>query len=199
MLAGQFDQLRGGLVERLGQVEHLVTQDGGTRGGQHVLARAAGVQQSDLRTGGLDQQRLEGDDEVRPLAARLVAVGQHLGDALVDQGRKGFVEQAFVGVDDCGGLVDLAEPEEVVALLGGLSVCLEGQERQGNGGSQCQWSEFHAWLCPDCSIRLRAGCIDYGRPNQADMKAVILGSHDGLPRSCMPASGGRPSSTSAPA
>ena len=87
------------------------------------------MQQGDLRAGGLDQQRLEGDDQRGPLAARLVAVGQHLGDALVDQRRHRLVEQAFVGVDDRGGLVDLAEPEEIVPLA-----AWSGRRR----GAQCK-------------------------------------------------------------
>jgi hypothetical protein len=86
------------------------------RSGEHVLAGAAGVQQRDLRTGRLDQQRLEGDHQRGPLGTGQFAIGQHLADTLDDQRRHRFVQQAFVGADD--GRVDFAEPEEFIMARG---------------------------------------------------------------------------------
>ncbi|MNQ93129.1 hypothetical protein D3C85_1085790 [compost metagenome] len=136
VLACQLHQRGGRGVQLVGQFQQLVAQDRAAVGGVHILAGAARVQQGDVLARRLDQQRLEGDDAGRPLGARLVAIADHLGHAGRQARRHGLVQQPFIGVDDRGGLVDLAQPEEGVAgrgLLGGRGI---GAQRQHKGGAQ---------------------------------------------------------------
>ena len=140
VLARQLHQGRGRGVQLVGQVQQLVAQDGAAVGGMHVLAGASGVQQRHVLARRLDQQRLEGDDAGRALGAGLVAVADHLGHAGRQARRHGLVQQPLVRVDDGGGLIDLAQPEERIARHGGRRRGLLGRrlgaEREGQRCAQ---------------------------------------------------------------
>ncbi|MNW02805.1 hypothetical protein D3C71_1986490 [compost metagenome] len=73
------------------------------------------MQQGRLHARLRDQQRLERDDQRGPLgtgpARVLQQLSQPLGNARSDHG----IEQALLRIDDRTGLVDLPQPEEVVA------------------------------------------------------------------------------------
>ncbi|MCY1542951.1 hypothetical protein D9M68_787320 [compost metagenome] len=141
MPGGQFHQGRGRGVQLIGQFQQLVAQDRAAVGRVHVLARPPGVQQRHILARGLDQQRLEGDDAGGALGARLIAIVDHLGHTGGQARRHGLVQQPLVHVDDGGGLVDLAQPEERIARHRGRRLRLLsrgglGAERQGKGGAQ---------------------------------------------------------------
>ena len=101
--------------ERPHRAEQPVAEDRALEGRMHVLGRAPGVDQRDVDPGFLHEERLVADVHQGARVSGRVPLFNH---ALLGTGPDGSalpVEKPLPRVHDEGGLVDLGEPEELVA------------------------------------------------------------------------------------
>lgn len=139
---GQGDQIGLDAVQPVCQGEEMFPLFQDADGGQHILRRTTGMDFRDLRTRRLDQVGFKQDDVGRTVGAGAAAVGQDLGNRL-GEGTAFFLrQQAFIRVDDVRGLVDLAQPVEIIPRRGGgrgrfpRPADNAGQERAGQQGQE---------------------------------------------------------------